>query len=254
MNTRRQALIGALILALLPAASAPGAGGGQTASPPAPKKPEKWIGVNVGPILPGVRPHLKKQLAGLPDGAGLTVFHVMPESPAVVAGLQQYDVLLRADGQPLTGVEKLKEALNQRNFGTSVRLDIIHEGQPKTVYALVWERPANDAAPALGLGGGGPVSIMILGGDSKGALAPGGATKVNQKLTYTDASGQQHVLTGDQVVEFHKRMREDEAFRKSVRNQTMQMEVQSEAVTSGPAGTTGASVITIQTQSSSSTP
>jgi hypothetical protein len=174
---------------------------------------------------------------------------VMPESPAVVAGLEQYDVLLRADGQPLASADKLREILNQRNFGTSVRLDIIHEGQPKTIHALVLERPAGE--PALGsVGGfgGGPVSIMVLSSDGRGNVS--GNTTVKQKLTYTDANGARHELTGDQVAEFHKRMREDEDFRKSVKDQRIEIQSESVQVGTGAAaeatGSAGAS-ITIQT-------
>jgi hypothetical protein len=250
MNKRLSVLIATALAASLQATSMLGAdAAGKPPSPASPKKPEKWIGVNVGPTLPGVRPHLKKHLAGLPDNAGLTVFHVMPESPAVIAGLEQYDVLLRADGEPLTGVEKLKEVLSRRNFGTSVRLDIIHEGQPKTVHVLVLERPAGEPALATaGNLGGGPVNVMVLSSDGRGNVS--GNAKVKQKLTYTDATGARHELTGDQIAEFHKRMREDEEFRKSVKDQ--RIEVQSESIhigtgaAGGAAGSAGAT-ITIQT-------
>lgn len=249
MKRRPLILAGALMALLLPVSLVVGADVPKAPPTIAPKKPEKWIGVNVGPTLPGVRPHLKKHFVGLPEGAGLQVFHVMPESPAVVAGLEQYDVLLRADGQPLTSVEELKEILSQRNFGTSVRLDIIHEGQPKTVHVLVLERPAGEPAFATAGGfSGGPVSIMVLSSDGRGNV--GGNTTVKQKLTYTDATGARHELTGDQIAEFHKRMREDESFRKSVKDQ--RIEIQSESVHVGTGGAAGAAgnagaTITIQT-------
>jgi len=221
----------------------------------APQKPEKWIGVQTGPMMPGLRAHLKKQLAGTPDDAGLMIYNVAPESPAAVAGLEKFDVLLRADGRPLTDTQKLQELLNQRNFDTSVRLDIIHEGQPKTVYALVLEKPESE--PSQGVHGlaGGPVSVMVLGSDGKGSLTPSGA-KVSQRLIYTDVNGQRYELTGDQIAEFHKRMREDEAFRKSVKQQEMRMEMRVETSTGGATGAAGSTVsttgtsITIQTTTS----
>lgn len=239
----------------------PAVGRAQNTKPSAPPravKPsaasQKWIGVQTGPLLPGVRPHLKKQLAGLPDDAGLMVYQVTPESPAVVAGVERYDILLRADGQPLASAAQLQEILNRRNFGTSVRLDVIHEGQPKTIYALVLERPAGEASPAFG-GNFATSSVTVIGADGKVTGASTVNPKVNQRLTYTDVNGQRHELTGDQIAEFHKRMREDESFRKSVKEQQMHMEVRVEGVPAGPAGagataTTGSasgSVITIQT-------
>jgi hypothetical protein len=226
-----------------------------TAQSKAPQKPEKWIGVKTGPLMPGVRSHLKKHLAGVPGDAGLMIYNVAPESPAVVAGLEKFDVLLRADGQPLVNAQKLQEILSQRNFGTSVRLDIIHEGQPKTVYALVLEKPESEPSQSVHGLAGNPVSIMVVGGDGKGSITPSGA-KVSQRLVYTDVNGQRHELTGDQIAEFHKRMREDEAFRKSVKQQEIQMEMRVETSTGGSPGAAGSTVsasgtsISIQTTTS----
>jgi hypothetical protein len=214
-----------------------------------PAASQKWIGVQTGPLLPGVRSHLKKLLAGLPDNTGVMVYHIMPESPAVLAGLERYDVLLRADGQPVTNTEKLEEVLSRRNFGTSVRLDVIHEGQPRIVHVLVLERPASERPVAVPGGfSSGPVSVMVLSSDGRGNISSN--TTVKQKLTYTDASGARHELTGDQIAEFHKRMREDEEFRKTVKDQ--RIEIQSESIhigsgaAAGAAGSPGAT-ITIQT-------
>jgi hypothetical protein len=180
---------------------------------------------------------LKKLLAGLPDNTGVMVYHIMPESPAVLAGLERYDVLLRADGQPVTNTEKLEEVLSRRNFGTSVRLDVIHEGQPRIVHVLVLERPASERPVAVPGGfSSGPVSVMVLSSDGRGNISSN--TTVKQKLTYTDASGARHELTGDQIAEFHKRMREDEEFRKTVKDQ--RIEIQSESIHIGSGAAAGA--------------
>jgi len=257
MNAVWTRLCAALFLIVLPGLPAVShAQNPKSSAPPraaqAPATPQKWIGVQTGPLLPGMRSHLKKQLTSLPDDAGMMVYQVMPESPATVAGLEKYDIVLRADGQPLTSAGKLQEVLNRRNFGTSVRLDVLHEGQPKTVYTLVLERPEGESSPALG-GSFASGSVMVLSSDGKGAGVSAGNAKVNQRLIYTDVNGQRHELTGDQIAEFHKRMREDENFRKTVKEQQTRMEVRVEGVSSGTAGagtvtgSSGASVITIQT-------
>jgi len=176
------------------------------------KKPEKWIGLRCGPMAPMVRPHLKRHLAGLPDDAGLMVYSVAPESPALVAGIEQFDVLLRADGQPLTKPEQLREMLDKRNFGTAIRLDLIHEGMPKTVHALVLERPEGEAAGG-GFGGG--------FGRGPGGRGPGGpgAMFSNSVLSYTDPDGRQQKVSGEQMMDFWRKMREDEKFRAAVTKQ-----------------------------------
>ena len=173
------------------------------------KTPQKWIGVRVMPLMGTTRAHLKKYLQGLPEEAGLAVTDVAPESPAVVGGIEKYDVLLRADGQPLLKAETLQDILNKRNFGTSVRLDIVHEGMAKTVYSLVLERPEGDPGLAGGFRGrGGP------GGRGRGFFGGGTST-----LTYTDADGKEQKASGDQVGEFFRKMREDEKFREAISKQ-----------------------------------
>ena len=162
---------------------------------------EKWIGVFVGGLVPMVRAHIKSQLNGLPDDAGLMVMEITPESPAVVAGIERFDIVLRADGQPLTKPQTLQEMLNKRNFGTSVRLDLLHEGKAKTVYALVLERPEG----AQGLTGrGGP------GG------RPDFFNKMNTSISFTDPDGNQQKLANEQLGDFMRRMREDEKYRDAV--------------------------------------
>jgi len=204
------------------------------AAPPAPdrpraadpnKKPEKWIGVRVMPLMPTTRSHLKPYLINMPEDTGLAVTEVTDESPAVVAGIERYDILLRADGQPLTKAQVLQDILNRRNFGTSVRLDLIHEGKPKTVFALVLERP--DGAPALDAGGrfggrGGPGGRGPGGPGGPGGRGPFGG---NTAVVYTDAEGKQQKISGEQMGDFWRRMREDEKFRQSIRERGFTIQI-----------------------------
>jgi hypothetical protein len=183
------------------------------AKPDKPAKPEKWIGVRVGGLMPMIRPHLKKQLAGMPEDVGLMVWDVTPNSPAVVAGIERFDILLRADGVPVTKPETLQEILNRRNFATSVRLDLIHEGQAKTVHALVLEKPEGEAG--LAGRGGGP------GGGGPGGGGPGGGrssffSQMQSTVSFTDPDGNQQRMSGEQMMDFWRKMREDEKFRETV--------------------------------------
>ncbi|MBI5395497.1 MAG: PDZ domain-containing protein [Verrucomicrobia bacterium] len=200
----------------------------QTKADAANKQPEKWIGVRVNPLMPTTRSHLKQYLTGMPEDAGLAVSDVTEESPAVVAGIEKYDILLRADGQPLTKVETLQEMLTKRNFGTSVRIDLVHEGKPKTVHALVLERP--EGAPGLnagrfgGRGGpGGPGGPGGQGGPGGRGRAPFGGG--NSTVVFTDADGKQQKVSGDQMGDFWRKMREDEKFRQAVREKGLTIQI-----------------------------
>ena len=191
----------AFVLATIIAALGPASA--QTANAPASAgqaAPQKWIGLRTGPIMPMIRPHLKRQLTGLPEDAGLMIWDIASESPAVIAGIEKFDIVLRADGQPLAKPEALQEMLNKRNFGTSVRLDLLHEGQPKTVYVLVLEKPAG-SPPARGPGGRGMADFF---------------GKMQTGLTFTDPDGNQQKLSGEQIGEFMRKMREDEKYRDAI--------------------------------------
>lgn len=189
---------------------------GSRNAPKADQGPQKWIGVRVTSLRDTTRAHLKKYLQNLPEGAGLVVMEVSNESPAAVAGIERYDVLLRADGQPLTSVESLQGILDKRNFATTARLEIVHEGMPKTVYALVLEKPDGEPGLSAGFrsGPGGP------GGRGRGPFGGGTTT-----LTYTDADGKQQKVTGDQMGDFFRKMREDEKFREAVTKQGFTMHI-----------------------------
>ncbi|MCX6906624.1 MAG: PDZ domain-containing protein [Verrucomicrobia bacterium] len=183
------------------------------------KGPQKWIGVRVTQLRETTRSHLKKYLQGLPEEAGLVVTEISNEGPAAVAGIERNDVLLRADGQPLTKVETLQEILDKRNFATTARLEIIHEGMPKTVYTLVLEKPEGEPGLAGGFRGG-PGGRGGSGGRGRGPFGGGTST-----LTYTDADGKEQKVTGDQVGDFFRKMREDEKLREAVSKQGFTMHI-----------------------------
>lgn len=187
-------------------ASKAGASNPAAARPTAtvPQKSDKWIGVAVGPVAEMVR----AQLSNLPGDQGLMVYHISKESPAVVSGLERFDIIMRADGKPLGTPQDLQEALNRRNFGTQIRLDLLHKGAPKQAYVIVLERPAGE--PESGHGGG------PRGGMFGSSVRP---ENISIQFAYTDASGQKQTLSAPTLVEFGQKAQQDENFR----NQIQQM-------------------------------
>jgi hypothetical protein len=63
---------------------------------------DKWIGVLCRPVDDLLRAHVE-----LPEGAGLVIEEVIPDSPAQKAGLKKHDILIEADGNPVTGLDVL---------------------------------------------------------------------------------------------------------------------------------------------------
>ena len=167
-----------------------------------PSGPEKWIGVSVAPVPDMVR----AQLSNLPEGQGAMVFGITKESPAVVAGLERFDVIVRADGQPVSKPDELQTVLNKRNFGTQVRLELIRKGLAKQIYVIVLEMREGDP------GGGGQGRGGLFGSDVR-------PENVSIQFSYTDASGKQQTMGAPTLSAFGEKARQDESFR----NQMQQM-------------------------------
>ncbi len=94
------------------------------------QKQPGWLGVWVGPVPPS----LKAQLAPhTPDGEGLMVERVEPQSPAAQAGIAPFDVLLSYNGQKLYNAEQLSSLVYYSPAGTTAEIQVIQQGQVKTL-------------------------------------------------------------------------------------------------------------------------
>ena len=69
-----------------------------------------------------------------------------PNGPAAVAGLMTLDTIVRADGEPVTGVDDLIRLLNGERIGRSVAIDVLRRGSLRTFDVTPLERPAARAA------------------------------------------------------------------------------------------------------------
>jgi hypothetical protein len=122
--------------------------------------PKYWIGLLGGAITPDnpLRAHLD-----LPEGQGLIVASIVPESPAAKSGLKQHDILLRANDKDLHEMSDLVDlVLTEGPKKGQITLEVLRHNKRETVYLTPEERPANAPMPqpmtggfgALGGGGG----------------------------------------------------------------------------------------------------
>ena len=72
---------------------------------------------------------------------------MVPDSPAAKAGLVQYDVILKADDKKITEVSDLLQAVEAAK-DKEMKLEIIHDGQPKTIAVTPAKRPEDARLPA----------------------------------------------------------------------------------------------------------
>ena len=131
---------------------------------------KKWLGVACEPVTDVLRAHVD-----LPEGTGLVVQQVVPDSPAEAAGLQQHDILMQAGGNKLTSVEDLISALNDAG---EVELSLVwlRKGDRLTKSVKPAERPAS-------------VTVFAPDGEQPSALSDAGNIKawVEQRLQQGDA-------------------------------------------------------------------
>ena len=78
---------------------------------------------------------------GLPDGVHLRVERVVPGSPAEVAGVKLYDVLLKFEDQLLINPEQLKTLVRMRNPGERITLSVLRQSKPVSLSVELMEVP-----------------------------------------------------------------------------------------------------------------
>jgi serine protease Do len=89
-----------------------------------PKAPVPFIGAELGVISE----EIAKQL-GLPDTNGSIVANITYNSPAFKADLRQYDVITGMDGKKYNARQELIAAIQKKNVGDQVTLDVIRGGK-----------------------------------------------------------------------------------------------------------------------------
>lgn len=98
-------------------------------------KPTPFIGVMTRPLSPEVRAQ-----TGLPEGFGLLVEEVLPESPAKTAGLLQHDVLVLLGDQRLVNTEQLAALVRSNAKDSDIVFTIKRAGAEQKVTVKVGEK------------------------------------------------------------------------------------------------------------------
>jgi serine protease Do len=81
------------------------------------------------------------QSLGLPDMQGALISQVIKNAPADKAGLQDGDVIVKIDGQPIASANELRNAVARVAPATTVKVDIYRDGKKKTVEVTVAAQP-----------------------------------------------------------------------------------------------------------------
>jgi serine protease Do len=94
----------------------------------------------LGVIPDDVTPELAQQF-NVPDNTGAIVDDVLPDTPALKAGLKSGDVILSVNGKPIDSANTLTLTISDLEPGAKVTLKLLREGAPKTLEVVLGELP-----------------------------------------------------------------------------------------------------------------
>ncbi len=169
-----------------------------------------WLGVQIQPVTAGIADSL-----GLKKAEGAMVDEPQSGSPAAKAGIESGDVITAVNGTPVKDARDLARTIGMMAPDTSVKLDVIRQGQPKSFSVALAQMPnqqqanANSGAaqptsgvPHLGLqvaparevSGAGDKGVVVTGVDPDGPAAEQGFQTGNVIL---DVGGKAVANAGD---------------------------------------------------------
>ena len=91
-------------------------------------------------------PRRHARAAQIENKSGAMITALEPNGPASLAGLMSLDTIVRADGEPVTGVDDLIRLLNRERIGRSVTIDVLRRGQMRSFGVKPFERPVKQSA------------------------------------------------------------------------------------------------------------
>jgi serine protease Do len=109
------------------------------------QRPQRgYLGVTVSGLSESVANAL-----GIPRNRGELVQAVTPGGPAARAGIQQGDVVITINNRPVTPDESLSIIVEGLQVGSRVPIEVIRDGQRRTLTAVVGQRPSEEEVARL---------------------------------------------------------------------------------------------------------
>jgi serine protease Do len=102
-----------------------------------------WLGVQIQPVTAGIADSL-----GLKKAEGAMVDQPQPNSPAAKADIKSGDVITAVNGTPVKDARDLARTIGMMAPDSSVKLDLIRQGETKTVSLTLGQLPNEQQASA----------------------------------------------------------------------------------------------------------
>jgi serine protease Do len=104
-----------------------------------------WLGVKIQSISEDIAESL-----GVPENQGALVAAVTDDSPAAKAGIETGDVILKFDGKEVSTMRGLPKLVAQTPIGKTVELEVLRQGQKKTLSVAVGLLEEGEDKPEAG--------------------------------------------------------------------------------------------------------
>jgi serine protease Do len=169
-----------------------------------------WLGVQIQPVTAGIADSL-----GLKKAEGAMVDEPQKGSPAAEAGIESGDIITAVDGTKVKDARELARTIGMLAPNTKAKLDIIRQGQEKTLTVTIGEMsnehqakadteqgtPTSDVphlglslAPASDVAGAGDKGVVVMNVEPDGPAAEQGFERGNVIL---DVGGKPVANVGD---------------------------------------------------------
>ena len=132
-----------------------------------------YLGVGIQPLTTDIAAGL-----GLPKDKGEIVASVEPAGPAARAGIKQGDVVVKINGSDVTYDNTLSFVVANTPIGSAVPIELIRDGQRRTITATISQRPAESVVQAR-------AGFAPDAGDEDSAKTAPGAEATKQSLGIT---------------------------------------------------------------------
>jgi len=144
-----------------------------------------WLGVQIQPVTAGIADSL-----GLKKAAGAMVDQPQSDSPAAKAGIESGDVITAVNGTPVKDARDLARTIGTMAPDSAVKLDIIRQGEEKTVSLTLAQMPSDQKVADADSGNGQPTrGVPHLGLQVAPANEVSGAGSQGVVVTAVDPDG-----------------------------------------------------------------